>query len=142
MTDHSESGSKGSPKVHVAVAVIRNDKDQVLLTQRHPESHQGGLWEFPGGKLEAGETLSEGLARELQEELGITILRHESYLRIDHDYGDKQVLLDVHSVTAFAGEPTPCEGQPMRWVATSDLDGYTFPEANGLIVRAIVEGYP
>ncbi|WP_439101827.1 8-oxo-dGTP diphosphatase MutT [Congregibacter sp.] len=141
MTDHSESGSEVPSAVHVAVAVIRNDKDQVLLTQRHPDSHQGGLWEFPGGKLEAGEGLVEGLARELQEELGIKVLRHEPLLRIDHDYGDKQVLLDVHCVTEFAGHPAPCEGQPMRWVSLAELGDYAFPEANGPIVRAIVGGH-
>lgn len=129
-----------SSAVHVAVAVIRNARGEVLLTQRHPDSHQGGLWEFPGGKIEADEGLAEGLARELQEELGIKVLHHEPMLRIEHDYGDKQVLLDVHSVTEFAGQPSPCEGQPMRWVDPADLGDYAFPEANGPIVRAIVEG--
>jgi 8-oxo-dGTP diphosphatase len=126
--------------VHVAVAVIFNADQKILLTKRHADSHQGGLWEFPGGKLEPGETLSGALKRELQEELGIDVLTHHSLLRIEHDYGDKRVLLDVHSVTAFAQEPKPREGQPMRWVSVSALVDYEFPKANGAIVSALIEG--
>lgn len=124
--------------VHVAVAVIIDPTQRVLLTRRHPDSHQGGLWEFPGGKLEADEDLSAGLRRELQEELGIVVLSHQPLLIIDHDYGDKRVLLDVHRVDGFSGEPTPREGQPMRWVALPDLAEYAFPVANQPIVEKLL----
>ncbi|WOJ98382.1 8-oxo-dGTP diphosphatase MutT [Congregibacter brevis] len=141
MSDNSRMGADDvSALVHVAVAVILGDDEQVLLTQRHADSHQGGLWEFPGGKLESGESLSGALLRELREELGIEVSAHHALLRIEHDYGDKRVLLDVHCVTEFEGEPSPCEGQPMRWVGVSELGDYAFPEANGAIVRALVSG--
>ncbi|EED33840.1 mutator MutT protein [gamma proteobacterium NOR5-3] len=123
----------------MAVAVIFQ-ADQILLTKRHAHSHQGGLWEFPGGKLEPGESLAEALKRELLEEVGIEVLSHHPLLLIEHDYGDKQVLLDVHSVTAFAGEPQAREGQPMRWVSVPQLVDYEFPTANGAIVRSLVAG--
>ena len=141
MSDVSKSGTGAtSALVHVAVAVILGDDEQVLLTQRHADSHQGGLWEFPGGKLESGESLSSALVRELREELAIEVSQHHALLRLEHDYGDKQVLLDVHCVTEFDGVPRACEGQPMRWVDISTLGDYDFPEANGPIVRALVSG--
>lgn len=126
--------------VLVAVAVILNGEQEVLLTRRHATSHQGGLWEFPGGKVESEESLAEGLARELREELGISVHSHHPLIRVEHDYGDKRVVLDVHCVTAFANEPTPCEGQPMRWVSISKLEDYEFPAANRPIVEALMHG--
>lgn len=131
---------EASLAVQVAVAVIFDGDQKILLTKRHADSHQGGLWEFPGGKREAGESLAAALRREIQEELGIEILSHHGLLQIEHDYGDKQVLLDVHSVDAFDGRPQPKEGQPMRWVAISELGDYAFPEANKLIVAALLDG--
>lgn len=141
MLANTQNGNSNAPTtVHVAVAVIFNEDQEILLTKRHADSHQGGLWEFPGGKLEPGESLAKALKRELQEELGIDVLSHHGLLRIEHDYGDKQVLLDVHSVTAFAQEPKPREGQPMRWVSISQLMDYEFPKANGAIVNALIAG--
>ena len=123
--------------VHVAVGVVLNDTGKVLLARRPIDSHQGGLWEFPGGKLEAGESLSLALARELREELGITIGRTSPLLQVRHDYGDKIVLLDVHVVWEFAGEARGAEGQPLVWVAPAALADYRLPAANAPIVEAI-----
>lgn len=124
--------------VHVAVAVILNDRDEVLLTRRHQDSHQGGFWEFPGGKLEAGEDTGAALRREIYEEIALEVLAHEALLQVEHDYGDRRVLLDVHRVTAFSGEPRPCEGQPMCWVPLSALHDYAFPAANEPIVDCLM----
>ena len=126
-----------SDPLRVAVAVIIDARERVLLTQRHAESHQGGLWEFPGGKLEPGETLAAALSRELLEELAIEVRAHVPLLEVEHDYGDKRVLLLVHRVSEFAGEPHPCEGQPMRWVARKDLGRYAFPKANLAILECL-----
>ena len=125
--------------VHVAVGVILNADRKILLTRRHPDSHQGGLWEFPGGKVERGESLKVALARELYEELAISIERTTPLLEIRHDYGDKLVRLDVHVVWQFSGTPCAVEDQPMRWVAPAELAGYAFPEANRPIIAAIEE---
>ena len=107
--------------VHVAVGVVLDTARRVLITRRASNSHQGGLWEFPGGKVEAGENLLLALARELREELGIEIGRTSPLLEVTHDYGDKQVLLDVHVVWEFDGKAQGLEQQPMAWVAPADL---------------------
>jgi len=123
--------------VHVAVGVIVDAARRVLLSKRAVGSHQGGLWEFPGGKVEPGESLQGALARELQEELGIRVLRTSPLLEVRHDYGDKQVLLDVHVVWEFDGEARGREGQPLNWVTLDTLAQYAFPAANAPIVAAV-----
>jgi 8-oxo-dGTP diphosphatase len=124
--------------VHVAVGVILDRENRVLLTRRAQDVHQGGLWEFPGGKVESGESVQQALARELREELGIEIGRTTSLLEVSHDYGDKAVLLDVHLVLEFSGEARGLEGQPLEWVAATALPEYEFPAANVPIVEAAV----
>jgi len=123
--------------VHVAVGVILNDARQILISKRSLDSHQGGLWEFPGGKVESGETLEQGLFRELKEELGIEVSKTSPLLQVHHDYGDKRVLLDVCVVWAFAGEPGGLEGQALQWVAVEDLVTFQFPVANEPIIEAV-----
>ena len=123
--------------VHVAVGVILDAARNVLITRRAAGAHQGDLWEFPGGKVEAGESLQQALARELREELGIDTGRTSALLQIRHDYGDKAVLLDVHVVWEFSGQARPMENQPMRLVAPADLARYAFPAANAPIVEAV-----
>jgi 8-oxo-dGTP diphosphatase len=103
--------------IHVAAAVVVDGLGRVLVSQRPGHVHQGGLWEFPGGKLEAGETAETGLKRELHEELGITVQAARPLIRVYHAYPDKPVLLDVWRVTRYSGEPAGLEGQPIDWVA-------------------------
>lgn len=123
-------------RVHVAAAVIRGADGRVLIARRPDDKHQGGLWEFPGGKVEEGEPVQAALARELEEELGIRVERARPLIRVAHDYPDKQVLLDVWEVSAFSGEPHGAEGQPLAWVAPRELPDYEFPAANRPIVHA------
>jgi 8-oxo-dGTP diphosphatase len=120
----------------VAAAVIRGTDGRVLIARRPEHKHQGGLWEFPGGKVEAGEAVEVALARELHEELGIEMLASRPLIQVRHDYPDLAVLLDVHEVGAFTGEPHGREGQPLAWVAPRELPDYEFPEANRPIVAA------
>jgi 8-oxo-dGTP diphosphatase len=127
------------PLVHVAVGVILDKHRNVLITRRAQDAHQGGLWEFPGGKVETGESLTAALTRELREELGIVIGRTSALLEVRHDYGDKTVLLDVHVVWEFSGEALGLEDQPLAWVAARELARYAFPAANMPIVTAIGE---
>jgi len=125
------------PPLHVAVGVILDPAGNILISRRSADSHQGGLWEFPGGKVEAGESLPEALARELREELGIEIGRTSPLLEVRHDYSDKSVLLDVHVVWDFAGRAQGLERQPLAWVPPEDLGCYAFPAANEPIVTAV-----
>jgi 8-oxo-dGTP diphosphatase len=110
---------------------------KILITRRALTAHQGGLWEFPGGKLERGETVFAALCRELQEEVGIAVQQARPLIKINHDYGDKQVLLDVWEVLVWSGEADACEGQAMAWVAASQLTEYAFPAANLSIIKAV-----
>ncbi|MES9903353.1 MAG: Nudix family hydrolase [Sedimenticola sp.] len=123
--------------IHVTVAVIEDDRGRVLLSRRREGTHQGGLWEFPGGKLEPEETLSQALRREIHEELGIDIVTHRPLIRITHQYSDRTVVLDVHRVTHFSGSPEGMEGQPLAWVAPVDLPDYPLPAADHPIVTAL-----
>lgn len=123
--------------LQVAVGVIKNLAGEVLLSQRHQTAHQGGLWEFAGGKFEAGETALQALARELFEELGITIQAVTPLITIKHSYADLIVHLHVFSVTAFLGTVTSREHQALQWVKPQNLSRYTFPAANQPIIRAV-----
>jgi 8-oxo-dGTP diphosphatase len=122
---------------HVAVAVVDDGQDRILISQRPGHVHQGGRWEFPGGKLEAGEAPESGLKRELREELGITVHAARPLIRVFHAYPDKSVLLDVWRVTRYSGEPAGLEGQPIDWVAAEELGNRSFPAADGPIIKAL-----
>ncbi len=124
--------------VRVAVGVIENVQGQVLIALRAASQHMGGLWEFPGGKVEAGESPLQALARELREELAIDVRRAAPLIRIPHCYRDKTVELDVWRVTRFEGKPKGAEGQPLLWCPKAELNQYAFPAANKAIVNALV----
>lgn len=126
--------------VHVAVGVIISDQ-HVFLTKRHEEAHQGGKWEFPGGKVENDESVYQALARELKEEVSIDILACQPFLLIEHDYGDKKVKLEIFLVDQFLGQPSALEGNEEQWCKLSDLGGLEFPDANTDIVEKLKSLY-
>lgn len=123
-------------RVHVAAAVIRAADGRVLIAKRPQDKHQGGLWEFPGGKVEAGESVEAALTRELKEELGIQVREARPLIRVVYDYPDKQVLLDAWEVSAYSGQAHGAEGQPLAWVSPRQLADYAFPTANRPILAA------
>jgi len=123
--------------IHVAVAVIQNAAGQILISRRPAHLHQGGLWEFPGGKLEPGESVAQALKREIYEELGLGVKAHAPLIRITHHYPDRVVLLDVHRVTQFTGCPEGREGQLLRWLAPEQLRNYPLLPADRPIVTAV-----
>lgn len=122
---------------HIAVAVIVNQIGEILISQRRNNSHLGGYWEFPGGKIESGETVEEGLQRELTEELGIRAIQMRPLIRIPHSYSERNLFLDVWMVDKFDGEPSGQEGQPIKYVSQKSLNDFSFPEANMAIIRAL-----
>ena len=124
-------------RIHGAAGVIISS-NEVLLALRPKDKHQGGLWEFPGGKVEAGELVTDALRRELLEELNIVVEHAEPLLVTEHDYGDKHVMLDVWTVHRFSGNPEGREGQQWRWVKIADLPRYQFPPANVAIVQVLL----
>jgi 8-oxo-dGTP diphosphatase len=124
-------------RIHVAAAAVCDARGRILIAQRPANVHQGGLWEFPGGKLEQGESARQALERELREELGIEVGSARRLIRVQHDYPDKAVLLDVWRVGNFTGVPEGREGQPLAWVSPDELAGYSFPAANIPIIKAL-----
>jgi len=126
-------------KVVVAVGVIVNEQGDILIAKRHEHLHQGGKWEFPGGKVEAGEDTITALTRELSEEVAIEVSKAQPMMLLEHDYGDKFVRLDIWKVEDFTGIAQSNEGQEIRWVSVNELTNYQFPEANGPIVDKLIE---
>jgi len=123
--------------IHVAAGAIADADGRILIARRPDGVHQGGLWEFPGGKLMPGETPRQALDRELAEELDIRVTAARPLICIRHDYGDRRVLLDVHRVTAYEGVPEGREGQPLDWVLPQDMQPDLFPAADRPIITAL-----
>jgi len=126
-----------SPQIHVAVAVIINKSNEVLVSLRPEESHLGGYWEFPGGKLESGESIEDALKREIFEELNITVQSAHAFKQIRHQYTDKNILLDVWLVDSFSGVAEGAEGQQIKWQVINELNLQDFPAANRAIIHAL-----
>lgn len=124
-------------RIHVAAAVLRNAAGEVLVTRRPEHAHQGGLWEFPGGKVEPGESPGAALARELREELGITPDDPQPLIHVNHDYPDRRVALEVWEVGHWQGRVIGREGQALRWVVPESLQALEFPAADVPIVTAV-----
>jgi 8-oxo-dGTP diphosphatase len=125
-------------RIHVAVGVIINQDNHILLAKRHGHLHQGGKWEFPGGKVEVSETVTEALIRELKEEVNLDVTTSIPFMDIIHDYPDKHVRLDIHLVTEFSNQAKGLEGQQIQWVPINQLQQFDFPEANQAIVYKIL----
>jgi 8-oxo-dGTP diphosphatase len=124
--------------IHVAVGIVINPQGEILIAQRPVDACYGaGLWEFPGGKLEANEDVFTALQREFQEEIGIQILSADPWLQIQYDYKDRVVLLDTWLVKTYSGEPHGAEGQIIRWISPVDLNQYKFPEGNREIIAKL-----
>jgi len=130
--------------IQVAVAVIINNKDEILISRRSAEQHQGNKWEFPGGKVEIDETSSEALRREINEELGIDVESEIHLTDIIHEYPaddpkqSKTVKLEVYEVREWLGEPRGMEGQPTVWVRREELANLEFPTANKAIIELLL----
>ena len=109
-------------RIHVVAAVIVSaDQQQIFISRRADHLHQGGFWEFPGGKVEADESPESALARELFEELDIRVETAQPYMQVEHDYPDKQVFLDIWQVDSFTGTARGKEGQECRWISLQEL---------------------
>lgn len=126
-------------KVDVVAAVIRRGQD-ILITRRLNHVHLGGLWEFPGGKVEPGESLKPALVREILEELGIDIRPDHEILTVEHDYPTKSVRLHFFHCTIQHGEPKALEVAELRWVKPEELHSFEFPPADAELIRMLSSG--
>jgi 8-oxo-dGTP diphosphatase len=122
---------------HVVAAAVTDGAERVLIAQRPPGKHLAGGWEFPGGKLMAGEDRRAGLARELREELGITISTPRPLIRVRHTYDYGGVLIDMWVVRHYSGKPSGLDGQALRWVSQEELEAVELLPADGPIVAAL-----
>jgi 8-oxo-dGTP diphosphatase len=129
-------------RVHVVAGIVWNPQgDQVFIAKRPDHVHQGGLWEFPGGKVDTGESSADALKRELHEELGIEVLASSHFQTLSYDYPDKQIQLEFWQVSGFTGIATGAEGQETRWVGLDELSLYAFPAANQPVVDALLSAH-
>ena len=127
------------PHKQIGVAVIWNGQ-QILIDRRKAEGLLGGLWEFPGGKVEPGETIEHCIQREIQEELGIEIEVGDRFIVVDHTYTHFRVTLNVHHCNYVSGEPQAIECDEIRWVTIDELPQFPFPKANLKIIEALQKG--
>ena len=135
--------------IHVVAAIIVGQDQQIFISRRGDHLHQGGLWEFPGGKVELGESPEVALARELFEEVDIHVTSSQPYMQVEHDYVDKKVLLDIWQVDSFSGHAQSKEGQQCRWLSLEQLlmsvtrpaeaDDLCFPAGNQPILQRLAE---
>lgn len=129
--------TRDARRIHVVAGALIDAHGRVLIARRAARRHQGGLWEFPGGKLEPGETPLQGLRRELYEELGVRIGAARPLIQIPHDYPDRSILLDLYRIETWDGEPQGREGQPLIWQSPQALDPADFPPADGPAIVAL-----
>jgi A/G-specific adenine glycosylase len=120
----------------VGVAIIWNGS-KILIDRRLPTGSLGGLWEFPGGKVEPGESIAACIAREVQEELALVVEVGDRLISIEHDYQDFTVELVAHHCRYLGGEPQPLSCDEIRWVTVAELGQYPLPPANVAIVEAL-----
>jgi 8-oxo-dGTP diphosphatase len=125
-------------QLHVVAAVLRDASGRVLLAQRTAGRDLAGLWEFPGGKVEPGETPEAALRRELREELGIEARIGAPVACVTMAYPDKQLTLDVRAAS-FQGQPRGLEGQALAWVPLHELCNYPMPPADLPVVQALLQ---
>jgi 8-oxo-dGTP diphosphatase len=124
------------PAAEVVVAAVVERDGRYLITRRIDGTHLAGLWEFPGGKILAGEDPEEALQRELREELGVETVVGEPLEAVHWTYPEKTIRLSFFRCT-LDRDPTPLEGQEIRWVAAADLPGYRFPEADAVLIARL-----
>jgi 8-oxo-dGTP diphosphatase len=128
------------PNALTIVAAIIRRGDQILITKRPAHVHLAGLWEFPGGKVESGESLESALEREIREELGVDISVDHEFFSVEHEYPDKSVHLHFFDCTILRGEPQPLEVADLRWVKAAELVDFEFPPADLELIRRLRSG--
>lgn len=126
-------------QLEIAVGIIRNSRREIFITQRATDAHMANKLEFPGGKIETGETPEQALVRELQEETGITANQYGLYEKLSYQFPDRFITLWFFMVESWEGEPWGKEGQPGQWIAQNSLVAADFPPANEPIISKLLQ---
>ena len=125
--------------LNIAVGIIRNAQGEIFITRRAADAHMANKWEFPGGKIESGESPEQALTRELQEEVGITATQASLFDKLEYQFPDRHITLWFFLVESWEGEPWGKEGQPGRWQQQQTLVADDFPPANEPVVTRLVQ---
>jgi 8-oxo-dGTP diphosphatase len=133
------SAPAAKPVVCVVAGALFDRERRVLIAQRPYGKHMAGRWEFPGGKVAAGETQPQALVRELREELGVTVVASRPFMRLSHEYDDRVVELSLWIVDIFSGEPVGLDGQQLKWMAVEALGKEDILEADAPFVVGLQE---
>lgn len=126
-------------RLRVVAGILRDARGRVLIAERCGDDAMAGKWEFPGGKIEAGETATAALARELAEELDIEVQACARFMRLQHDYADRQVEVSFYLVSEWLRDPRGCDGQRLQWVQPSSLDAESMLAADAPVLEALAE---
>jgi 8-oxo-dGTP diphosphatase len=137
----NEPAAIARPTIRVVAAALYDHEGRVLIAERPPGKHVAGRWEFPGGKIDAGETEEAALGRELAEELGIALLNARPFARLAHDYDDRRIEISLWLVEGFSGEPTGLDGQRLKWVCPARLHDEDMLEADVPFIAALQRLY-
>ncbi|HAZ53654.1 MAG TPA: 8-oxo-dGTP diphosphatase MutT [Franconibacter helveticus] len=124
-------------RLTIAACIIRNRQGEIFITRRAADAHMAPKWEFPGGKVEAGESPEQALVRELAEETGINVTSATLFESLEYQFPDRHITLWFFLVESWEGEPWGKEGQPGRWVAQGELIADEFPAANEPVINKL-----
>lgn len=124
-------------QLQIAVGIVRNAQGEIFITRRAADAHMANKLEFPGGKIEAGETPEQALVRELQEEVGIAATRYVQFEKLAYQFPDRHITLWFFLVEGWEGEPWGKEEQPGQWIPQQDLKADDFPPANEPVIKKL-----
>lgn len=134
-----KSPAKKKPHNIIGVGIIEREDGKVLIALRPENAMLGGLWEFPGGKMEKGEHIAETVERELLEELGVKVKAYKELMSLKHTYSHFSITLHAWFCKLLSGEPKPNSSQEIRWVERAELEQFPFPKANKVLTERLIK---
>jgi len=122
----------------ISIAIVQNEQNKILISRRQQGKHLAGKWEFPGGKVEQGESLEGAMLRELKEEVGLSATQFTLFDSLNFQYDQLNLSLHFYLVEGYEGEPVSLEGQEIKWINPSQLSEYDFPKANLTVINKLL----